>query len=116
MLATGSSRVDDHRSMHDRWTADIGVERLVGGSGYWVRGAGGSVLEMAGSDTNVALDAPYRTRTDRFPMLVNKKKVWSVVTSYRKMLTKFGVMEVECQCLGGTLDPSVFAACQYRAL
>ena len=67
------------------------------------------------SDKGMALDAPYRTRTDGFPMLVDTKQVWSVATSYRKML--FGVIDVESQCLGGTLDPSIFAACQFdRAL
>ena len=61
------------------------------------------------SDKGMALDAPYRTRTDRFPMLVDTK-VWSVTTPYWKMLAKFGVMDVECQCLRSTLDASVFAA------
>ena len=51
------------------------------------------------------IDIPYRTHsiTDRFSMFVDAEKVRSVATSYREMLDKFGVMDVEW-CLDSTLD------------
>jgi len=51
------------------------------------------------------LETPYRTRslTDRTTMFVDTTNVPSVRTSYREMLNRFGVMDVEWS-LGGRLD------------
>ena len=52
-----------------------------------------------------ALETPYRTRslTDKSSMFVDTVNVPSVKTSYRQMLDRFGVMDVEWS-LGGRLD------------